>query len=193
MARSIWHRSFWSLVAVCGLLLVASFHEHGAVPTSPASVASAASASSAAGSRAAPVVPECTDADLHADYRARDAGAGHRFGVVRLRNTSDRTCFVQGWGGLSYVGGGDGTQVGAAADREGRPGGRVALEPGERALSAVSETVAATYPRARCRPAPVDGFRVFVPDSTRSQLVAHRTTGCRNRSVHLLSHRAFHG
>jgi hypothetical protein len=183
MVRSIWHRSFWSLVAVCGVLLVATFHEPG-FETAPASRAS--SSPSAA-------VGECTNADVRADYRARDAAAGHRFGVIRLRNTSDGPCSVQGYGGLSYVGGGDGTQVGAAADRDRRPTPRVVLQPGERAVSLVSETVAADYPRARCRPAPVDGFRVFVPDSTRSQLVAHRTTGCRNPAVHLLSHRPFHG
>jgi hypothetical protein len=182
MVRSIWHRSFWSLVAVCGALLVATFHEPGfeAVPASGAS-------------STASVVAECTNADLHADYRARDAAAGHRFGVIRVRNTGDRPCAVQGYGGLSYVGGGDGTQVGAAADRDPRPTPRVVLRPGERAVSLVSETVAGDYPRARCRPAPVDGFRVFVPDSSRSQLVAHPTTGCRNPAVHLLSHRPFHG
>jgi hypothetical protein len=178
----MWHRSFWSLVAICGVLLVATFHEHG-VETTPASGAS----------RTTSAVAECADADVRADYRARDAAAGHRFGVIRLRNTSDRPCVVQGYGGLSYVGGGDGTQVGAAADREPRPTPRVVLRPGERAVSLVSESVAANYPRARCRPAPVDGFRVIVPDATRSQFVAHRTTGCRNPAVHLLSHRPFHG
>ncbi|MDR7255571.1 hypothetical protein J2X46_004581 [Nocardioides sp. BE266] len=183
MVRSMWHRSLWSLVALCGVLLVASFHEHG-VQTAPASAPRSSTTSA---------VAECADADLHADYRARDAGAGHRFGVVRLRNTSDYACVVRGWGGLSYVGGGDGTQVGAAADRDGDRARRVVLAPGERALSTVSETVASNYPRARCRPTHVDGFRVYVPDSTRSQFVAHPTTGCRNDSVHLLSHRPFRG
>jgi hypothetical protein len=189
----MWHRTFWSLVALCGVLLVASFHEHGvqAAPAGPDAGTAASSIAASSSERSS--VAECDAADLHASFRARDAGAGHRFGVIRLRNTSDRTCVVQGWGGLSYVGGGDGTQVGAAADRDGAPGRRVVLEPGDRAVSAVSETAAANYPRARCRPAPVDGFRVFAPDSNRSELVAHRTTGCRNPSVHLLSHRAYRG
>ena len=91
------------------------------------------------------------------------------------------------------MGGGDGTQVGAAADREEATAHRVVLAPGERALSRVTETVAQNYPRRRCHPVHVDGFRVYAPDTTRSSFVAHPTTGCRNDAVHLLSHRPFHG
>jgi hypothetical protein len=67
----------------------------------------------------------------------------------------------------------------------------VTLAPGQRAVSPVSATVAAAYPRHRCHPAHVDGFRVYVPDETASQYVPHPTTGCRNPAVHLLAHRAY--
>jgi hypothetical protein len=175
MVRSVWHRTLLVLLGICVVALVGTLHE-GAVAGAGTKVAAGAAS-----------VPECRNADLRADYRARDSAAGHRYGVVRLRNTSDHSCAVRGYGGLSYVGS-DGTQVGAAADRELRPVRRVVLEPGERALSTVSETVASLYPASRCRPAPVDRFRVYVPDATRSQLVVHRTTGCRDDAVHLLSH-----
>lgn len=179
----MWQRSFWSLVAVCGLLLVASFHEHG-VQAAPASAAS--STTSAA--------PECRSSDLRADYRARDAAAGHRYGVIRLRNVGERTCVVQGYGGLSYVGGGDGTEVGAPADRiPGTTARRVVLSPGERAVSTVAETVAENYPRRTCRPVEVDGFRVYAPDATRAFFVLHATTGCLDDSVHLLEHGPYRG
>lgn len=168
MVRSHWHNTRIALLLLLAALVVVSWHVHGA-----------------AGSTAAP--PECRGADLRASYRARDAGAGHRYGVVRLRNTSDRACVVQGYGGLSYVAG-DGSQVGAAADRDPGAAPRVLLQPGERAVSTVDETVAGSYPRARCRPAPVAAFRVYAPDESRSQLVPHRTTGCRNAVVHLLGH-----
>ncbi|SEC38894.1 Protein of unknown function [Nocardioides exalbidus] len=190
MARSVWHRSLWSMLALCGVLLATSLHLHGAQPAG-ASPPTRSAATSVTGATAA--VPECTNADLKASYRARDAGVGHRYGALRLRNTSDSTCWVRGFGGLSYVGGGDGTQVGAAADRDGAAGARVVLEPGDRATSQVDEVVAVNYPRSRCRPTPVDGFRVYVPDSTQSQFVRHRTTGCGNDAVHLISHRAFRG
>ncbi len=185
MVRSMWHRSFWSMVAVCAVLLVATFHEHPGATAAPAS----ASAGGAAGGA---VVPVCASKQLHADYRARDAAAGHRYGVIRLRNVGGSACTVQGYGGLSYVGGGDGTQVGAPADREPGTARRVVLAPGERALSRVSETVAANYPSRTCRPAGVDAFLVHPPDAARPFFVMHPTTGCLDDAVHLLSHGPFH-
>lgn len=184
MVRSVWHRSLLLLLGTCGLVLVASVHHHLGMPPARAGAPQPVSERTA--------IPECRTSQLRADYRARDAAAGHRYGVVRLRNTGDRACAVQGYGGLSYVGGGDGTQVGAAADREPATARRVVLAPGARALSRVAETVAENYPRGRCRPTPVDGFRVYAPDATRALFVAHRTTGCADDTVHLLTHRPFH-
>ncbi len=134
---------------------------------------------------------ECGNRDLTASYHARDAGAGHRYGVIRLTVTSDRTCTVRGYGGLSYVGHGDGTQVGAAADRDAGRVRTVVLDPGESVVSRVDETVAANYPRRACRPTRVDGFRVYVPDSRVSQYVVHRTTGCARPGVHLIGHQPY--
>ncbi|MDO9456320.1 DUF4232 domain-containing protein [Nocardioides sp.] len=136
--------------------------------------------------------PECANRDLTASYRATDAGAGHRYGVIRLTVTSDRTCFVRGYGGLSYVGHGNGTQVGASAERDGGRVRTVVLDPGDSVASRVDEVVAGNYPRRACRPTAVDGFRVYVPDSTVSQFVPHRTTGCAKAGVHLIGHRPFH-
>ena len=64
------------------------------------------------------------------------------------------------------------------------------LEP-DQVRSLLQETRAANYPASRCRPSHVDGFRVYVPNSTRAQYVAHPTTGCGNRNVHLLTHGAY--
>ncbi|UFN43669.1 DUF4232 domain-containing protein [Nocardioides okcheonensis] len=188
MVRSAWHRSLLLLLGTCALVLVASVYVH---PGMPPARAGATDATHPVSSRT--TTPECRASQLDADYRARDAAAGHRYGVVRLRNVGDRACVVQGYGGLSYVGGGDGAEVGAPADREPATAHRVVLAPGERALSRVSETVAGNYPRSRCHPVPVDGFRVYAPDATRAFFVEHATTGCAADAVHLLSHRPFHG
>ena len=139
---------------------------------------------------AAPL-PECTNAELVASYRGGDAATSHRFGRIVLRNTSEQACRIQGYGGLSYVGGHDGTQVGAAATRTPSRTPQVVVRPGQRVFSPVAETLAAPYPRRTCRPAHVDGFRVYLPDETRSQFVPHPTTGCRNSDVELLAHRAY--
>jgi hypothetical protein len=137
-------------------------------------------------------LPRCRNVDLVASYHATDAATSHRYGRIVLRNVSDHPCWTGGYGGLSYVGHGDGTQVGAAADRT--PGNVVVvvLDPGERARSAVDETVAEVYPRRRCRPTHVDGFRVYVPNATRSQFIEHPTIGCANREVHLIAHKPYH-
>jgi hypothetical protein len=77
------------------------------------------------------VVPECTKANLSAKYKGGDAGMSHVYGRIILRNVSEDPCFVKGYGGLSYVGGGNGTQIGAPADRTPSATPKTVLEPGE--------------------------------------------------------------
>lgn len=134
----------------------------------------------------------CANADLRASYHGGDAAMSHQYGRIVLRNISTEMCVIHGYGGLSYVGGGDGTQVGAAADRT--PGNvpTVFLEPGHKVVSRVVETSYAPYPKRKCHPTPVDGFRVYVPNETLSQFIAHPTTGCGRQRVHLLEHTAYH-
>ncbi|GAA1796850.1 hypothetical protein GCM10009795_047870 [Nocardioides hankookensis] len=143
------------------------------------------------GGPAQAAAPECTNAKLVASYRSTDGGMSHEYGRIVLRNVSDAACSIRGYGGLSYVGGGDGTQVGAAATRTAGPVRRIVVRPGQRVVSEVAATDVAPYPRRRCRPEHVDGFWVYLPDETRAQFVAHPTTGCRNHRVHLLAHRAY--
>lgn len=142
-------------------------------------------------SSAARGVPECTNAELVASYHRTGAGMSHEYGRIVLKNESGRACSIRGYGGLSYVGGGDGTQIGAAADRAESRVRTIVVRPGQKVVSAVAATDSSPYPRHRCRPAPVDGFRVYLPDETASQYVPHATTGCRNHRVHLLSHKAY--
>jgi hypothetical protein len=134
---------------------------------------------------------ECTNDHLVASYRGGDAAMSHTYGRIVLKNVSSQTCWVRGFGGLSYVGGGNGTQIGAAADRTPSSTPKTVLAPGDKVRSPVVETSAAPYSKAKCQPTPVDGFRVYVPDETRSQYIAHPTTGCKNPAVHLLAHKAY--
>jgi len=136
--------------------------------------------------------PACTNADLTASYRHTDDGAGHHFGFIVLRNTSSRACHTGGYGGISYVGQGNGTQIGAPAVRR-NPGAvrTYVLQPGQRLRSPLDEVSALNFSPKRCRRAHVDGFRVYVPNATRAQYVVHPTTGCRNHHVKLMSHRPY--
>jgi hypothetical protein len=124
--------------------------------------------------------PACTNSDLTASYRHSDDGAGHRYGWIVLRNTS-------GHGGVSYVGDGDGTQIGASAVRiDATDVKTFVVKAGGRLRSPIDEVSAFNFPRKKCHRAHVDGFRVYVPNATLSQYVPHPTVGCRSARVHLL-------
>lgn len=136
--------------------------------------------------------PACGDADLTAAFHHSDAGMGHAYGWLVLRNTSGHACQTGGYGGVSYVGDGNGTQIGAPARRiDASAVATYVLRPGQRLRSPIGETEALNYPRHRCHPTKVDGLRVYVPNSTRSQYVAHATIGCRSHRVQLIQQRPY--
>lgn len=164
-----------------------------AAATSLLAPAQAAPAGGGAASAASAVaaVPACSNDDVTASYRVTDAGMSHVYGRLVLTNISAGACSIHGYGGLSYVGHGDGTQIGAAADRTPGKIRTVVLASGEKAVSLVEETSTGPYPRRKCRPTKVDGFRVYVPGATAAQFLEHRTTGCRNGAVHLLAHQPY--
>jgi hypothetical protein len=137
-------------------------------------------------------VPHCTNAALAVSFHHKRGGEAmnQRWGWLVIRNRSDHRCITGGFGGVSYVGHGDGTQIGAAARRTGTAHSYV-LRPGQRLRSLVHEVNADVYDRSECHPRHVDGFRVYVPNATRSQFVRHATTGCALRSVHLIDHDAY--
>jgi len=145
----------------------------------------------AVGASGRTATPECGNADLRAGFVATDAGMSHQFGRLSLTNVSGSACWVRGYGGLSYVGKGDGTQIGAPARRTPSRTPMVVLRPGQRVVSAVSMTTTGPYSRHECHPARVDGLRVYAPDTTASQFVRYRTTACANRHLHTLQHKAF--
>ena len=140
---------------------------------------------------AAATTPACTNVDLTASYHHSDAGAGHSYGWIVLRNTSDHACHTGGYGGVSYVGDGNGTQIGAPAVRLHGKVATYVLEPGQRLRSSLDEVTALNFPRKVCHRHHVDGFRVYVPNATASQYVVHPTTGCRNHHVKLIHQKPY--
>jgi hypothetical protein len=154
-------------------------------------VAASAVALSGTGPAQAGSTPACRNADLHATYHHQDAAMSHTFGRIVLTNTSGRACTTGGYGGLSYVGQGNGTQIGAPAVRIDGPAAIYVLGPGQRLRSEISEATALVYPKKRCHPTHVDGFRVYVPNSFTSQFIKHPTTGCRNDAVKLMTQKPY--
>jgi len=148
--------------------------------------------------------PPCVNADLKASFRVLGSGMSQTYANLVLTNVSGHACTTGGYGGLSYVGHGNGTQIGRAARRDKSPAPRVVtVPPGGRVVSRVDMVSTGPYDKKVCRPTKVDGLRVYVPNSHVSQFVpvtswklAKHTSvttwsACANRRLRTLSHEAY--
>ncbi len=90
---------------------------------------------------------------------------------------------------MSFVGDGNGTQIGAAADFD--PSVAIAtitLAPGASAHAPLKITIAENYDAAACQPSATDGLRVYPPGETHAMFIPSTDyTGCLDASVHLLT------
>jgi hypothetical protein len=120
-------------------------------------------------------------------------GVGSVYLNLALRNTGTASCTLQGWPGVSFVGDGNGTQLGAPAtlDRSGASP-TVTLAPGQTAYAPLRVVQAGNLEPGACTPQQPDGFRVYPPGSKQSLYVPSTAyTACRQESAELLSVRAF--
>jgi hypothetical protein len=162
--------------------------------TSAATSATAAATTAASTSAPAPAtatgVGKCLASQLTATLGAGSgSGAGHAYPVLVLTNSGSTTCTVKGYPGVSFVGNGTGTQLGAAANREaaGIPVITVTLAPGAAAHAQLNITMAGNYGAATCKPKTADGLRVYPPDETHSVFVATTAyTACQSTSIVLI-------
>lgn len=137
--------------------------------TTHASGTAAASTGSAGGSSgpgrcSVDTLTASTTKDLHTDV---DIDV-----PVTIKNTGSATCTLQGWPGVSFVGGGNGSQIGPAAnlDRQ-TPHATVTLSSGAAAHFVLHVTRPGDGSNASCAPRTADGLRVIPPGSTRSLFV----------------------
>lgn len=165
-----------------------------ASPTSSASSSSTTSGSSSGtgstGSGSSGSVAACATASLAVGSEPGSGGAaGSTIFHITLENTGSATCTLQGWPGVSFVGGGDGQQIGAAAslDRS-SPHPTVTLRPGQLAVAPVKVVRAENFPTSECTPVTPDGFRVYPPGSRTSLFLKDEGyTACRSSGAALLS------
>lgn len=133
---------------------------------------------------------QCAAGDLAASIQPGSGGAAGSVVVhLALQNTGSTSCTLQGWPGVSFVGGGNGTQIGAAATQDkGSPHPTVTLAPGQTAVAPLKIGQAANYSNAACSPRTPDGFRVYPPGSKASLFVADTDyTACNDAQAQLLS------
>ncbi|MFI5061665.1 MAG: DUF4232 domain-containing protein [Actinomycetales bacterium] len=128
-----------------------------------------------------PIAGQCATSALSGSIAAGGGGAAGSVEVTLvLTNTGSTDCFLQGWPGVSFVGNGNGTQLGKAADFDrSTPHPTVKLAPGGTAKAPLRITNALNYPSSDCSPAQADGFRVYPPGSTDALFVKDATvTAC---------------
>lgn len=117
------------------------------------------------------------------------AGAGHYEVRIELKNEAPEACTLQGWPGVSFVGDGDGEQLGAAAEFDrSSPHETVTLEPGASAQALVRVANAENY-GDECGQTPADGLRVYPPGEKRSVFVRNdqlTLTACADSDESLL-------
>ena len=158
-------------------------------PSTPTTAAptSAPAGPSATGSGGSGSPAPCRTSDLAVGMGGGSGGAaGSVYTGITFRNTGSSACSLDGHPGVSYVAGSDGHQVGAAAGRTGTPS-RVVLAPGALASASLQIVQYAAYPRTRCKPVAVRGFRVYPPDQTAAAFVPSSGTACSATSTPLLT------
>ena len=116
-----------------------------------------------------------------------DSGAGSTVVPIIFENTGKRPCQLEGYPGVSFVGGGNGTQIGAPAGREaGAPIAVFDLAPGDSVQAPLRISEAGNY--STCGDETADGLRVYPPHSYDAVFVA--TTDykpCTDASVDLMT------
>lgn len=120
----------------------------------------------------------CKSADLKLSLGGGGGAAGTTYRSLIFTNGSGHPCVIQGFPGVSYVGGDDGHQVGPAAYRDGTKGPAITLNPGESAHATVGFVNVHNYDEATCQPQPVRGLRVYPPQETASIYLEMPSTGC---------------
>ncbi|AMM21480.1 hypothetical protein AX769_16735 [Frondihabitans sp. PAMC 28766] len=146
------------------------------VPASPSPSPSSSPVSSPAPTTAKTAAPvaECATAELTGSLGQGAGAAGTDTVPIILANRGSVSCTLQGWPGVSAVGGGDGAQIGPAAtlDRS-TPHATVTLAPGGSAQATVTSR-ASNAPN--CDPKPSDGFRVYPPGQKASLFVTNKNS-----------------
>ena len=143
--------------------------------------------------------PLCTVAQLSGaigEQNGAPAGSGSGMNQQRvaiiLTNTGKTPCTLQGWPGVSLVGDGNGTQLGAAATLD-RTAAHptVAIGPGGKAQAPIDYVEPAVYSPSECNQKPADGLRVYPPGSAASLFIPQKWDACTSTQHVLLTVGAF--
>ena len=165
----------------------ASTSSRSSVSPSPNATASARPTGT---STAEPVTGQCATSALAGSIAPGGGGAaGHVQVTLVLTNNGATECSLQGWPGVSFVTGENGSQVGKAAEFDrSTPHPVITLTPGAKAAAPLQITQALNYSSDQCNPQKPAGLRVYPPGSTSALFVPYTAmTACASDSVSLLT------
>lgn len=153
----------------------------GSTPASDTSTTTAASTTKVPPSSTSSTVSSshCRTENLRGSLGATDSGAGQRYVALVLTNTGTAPCELRGFPGVSLLDAA-GTQMGAAAVREGATGSTVSIGPGGTASATLHTSTAGTG--GECT-GPSTRLRVYPPDNTVALEFAAAYTACGSFTV----------
>ncbi|HEX6345343.1 DUF4232 domain-containing protein [Umezawaea sp.] len=187
-----------ALLTACG---AQSESSTGAQPSAVAiTPTTAASAPAASGSPAPTSTPAsgaerdagaCASAELavSAGPSQGESGMQKADATFTLTNKGTRSCTLDGFPGVSFVTGNDGTQVGEPARRNAAAPQLVTLAPGAAVATFLLITNPGAFDEAECGPVDVRGLRIYPPGETAALFLegATRTCGTPPRGESLLT------
>jgi hypothetical protein len=188
-------RAALAAAVTSGLALVAGCSNGSAGPaptvtvtkTSTATPSASAPASSPTTSVAAGPGP-CQPGALRVTLGASNAAAGTDYVPLIFTNTSQATCTLYGFPGVSFTGETYSVQVGPAATRNhASPESLVTLAPGAVASALLTILDAQNYPPGSCGLTTASGILVYPPNLTKSFAIPYNGYTCVNAKDHVLT------
>ncbi|HLI39522.1 MAG TPA: DUF4232 domain-containing protein [Streptosporangiaceae bacterium] len=123
-----------------------------------------------------------------ADTSQTGGAAGSTYVPLDFQNTSNTSCSMYGFPGVSFVTGRGGSQTGAAAARNTQFGSvPVTLSPGSIAHAWLQVAVAGNYPASTCKPVTAHWLRVYPPANTVPAYVSYSAAACSSAKAQILS------
>ena len=146
---------------------------HSSTTPSAAAVAPSANVSPAGGPG------PCATSSLQVKLGLAQGAAGSVYTAIDFTNTSNTSCTLYGYPGVSLTTGKPAAQIGqSAVENPLTPRRLVTLVPGATGNALLRVVDALNYPKSACDPVTAHYLRVYPPNQTASVLLPYKTVGC---------------
>src|SRR6516164_8475898 len=166
--------------ALTSVAVLATACASSSTTTPSTNAAPAATPAAPATTPAAPSGPgPCPTTSLRVKLGVSQGTAGSVYTTIVFTNTSNATCTLYGYPGVSLTTGRSGTQIGKAAkENPATPRQLVTLHPQKSANALLRIVDAGNYPASTCGPKNSAYLQVYPPNQTMQVYIRYRTMGC---------------